>query len=97
MPYLGFHYEADIGGKTIGFAVMPRCTISGSSPLDTLTETASHEYFEWATDPFPFSDPAWSGVDDDHIMWEKLFLGELGDSAFSKAFAPQPKAWASCS
>lgn len=58
---------------------MPRCTIPGASQLDTLTETASHEYFEWATDPFPASDPAWTGVDEDHIAWERLFLGELGD------------------
>ena len=78
--YLGFHFETAVGSTKIGYAVMPRCHGSpGQTDVDVLTETASHEYFEWASDPFPESDTAWSGVDDDHYMFEKLFLGELGD------------------
>jgi hypothetical protein len=77
--YLGFHYETKVGTQKVGFAVMPRCTIPMQPVIDTVTETSSHEFFEWATDPFPQTSPSWSGVDDDHAVWQMLFLGELGD------------------
>jgi hypothetical protein len=77
--YGGFHYETTAKGQRVGYAVMPRCSMPGQPDLDTLTVTASHEYFEWATDPFPTTSPAWSGVDPDHYIWSRVFLGELGD------------------
>lgn len=77
--YGGFHFETSAKGQRIGFAVMPRCNMPGQQDIDTLTVAASHEYYEWATDPFPQSAPAWSGVDADHYIWQRVFLAELGD------------------
>lgn len=72
--YGGYHYEVKVGTVRVGYAVMPRCT-----DLDELTITASHEYFEWATDPFPASNPAYAKLDDAHWAWQAAFIGELSD------------------
>jgi hypothetical protein len=70
----GFHSEIDAGGKAVGYAVIPRC-----SDIDDVTVSASHEIFEWATDPFPFTKPAFSKLDDAHWAWEATMFGELSD------------------
>jgi hypothetical protein len=72
--YGGYHFEIQAGAKKVGYAVMPRC-----SDIDELTVAASHEYFEWATDPFPESSPAYSKLDDAHWAWQALMIGELSD------------------
>ncbi|MDB4946256.1 MAG: hypothetical protein JWP97_5790 [Labilithrix sp.] len=73
--YGGYHEETTTAsGKKIGYAVMPRC-----AGIDDLTITASHEYFEWATDPFPETAPAFNRLDDAHWAWGVVMLGELGD------------------
>ena len=77
--YGGYHFEVTVtggvgGGKQVGFAVMPRC-----AGIDELTVTASHEYYEWATDPFPKSKPAFDRLDDEHWAWQATMIGELGD------------------
>ena len=72
--YGGYHYEITVGGKQVAYAVMPRC-----AGIDDLTVTASHEYFEWATDPFPKSKPAFARLDDQHWAWQVTMIGELGD------------------
>ncbi len=72
--YGGYHFEVEVGGKTVGYAVMPRC-----SDIDELTVAASHEYYEWATDPFPQSNPAFCKLDDQHWAWGVTMIGELGD------------------
>jgi hypothetical protein len=41
--------------------------------------SASHEYFEWATNPFPSTKPAFAKRDDAHWAWQAAFNGELGD------------------
>ena len=74
MGYGGYHFEIDAGGTQVGYAVLPRCL-----DVDELTIAASHEYFEWATDPFPKTKPAYNKLDDDHWAWEAAFIGELGD------------------
>jgi hypothetical protein len=58
----------------VGYAVLPRC-----SAIEELTVAASHEYFEWATDPFPQTKPAFNRLDDAHWAWQAAFIGELGD------------------
>jgi hypothetical protein len=76
----GYHYETSAGGKPISYAVIPRCaTFGGFSGDEVITYASSHEFLEWATDPFPQSRPAYMFVDDDHAVWSKIFLGELGD------------------
>jgi hypothetical protein len=72
--YGGYHSEIGAGGTKVGYAVMPRC-----SDLAELTVAASHEYFEWATDPFPESKPAFAKLDDAHWAWQATMIGELGD------------------
>lgn len=72
--YGGYHFEVDVGGKSVGYAVMPRC-----SGIDELTVAGSHEYFEWATDPFPQSKPAYNKLDDAHWAWQAVMIGELSD------------------
>ena len=72
--YGGYHYEVNAGGTTVGFAVHPRC-----GDLSELTVTASHEYFEWATDPFPVTKPAYNRLDDAHWAWQAVMIGELSD------------------
>lgn len=72
--YGGYHYEVDAGGTAVGFSVVPRC-----GDLAELTVAASHEYFEWATDPFPVTKPAYNRLDDDHWAWQAVMIGELSD------------------
>lgn len=75
-----FNLDAAHGNKAVPYAVMPRCTYPGETALETLTVTASHEYIEAATDPFPYNNPALAQTDNNHIYW--LFAlggGETGD------------------
>ena len=74
MGYGGYHFEVNASGTQVGYTVLPRC-----SDIEELTVAASHEYFEWATDPFPKTKPAYSKLDDAHWAWEAAFIGELGD------------------
>ena len=67
------------------FAVIPRCeeytTAIGSSigGADFVTFSSSHEFIEAATDPYPFSKPAYQDVDTDHALWSWVFASEVGD------------------
>jgi hypothetical protein len=74
----GYHNETVAGGIAVAYAVMPRCSGGGTSALDYLTVVASHEYVEWATDPFPFTAPAYQGMDNNHLAWT-ILGGELSD------------------
>jgi hypothetical protein len=76
----GYHFEANVGSKTVGYAVIPRCaSFANMAGPDVITFASSHEVLEWATDPFPASRPAFMTTDDDHAVWSRVFLGELGD------------------
>ena len=83
----GYHYEAKgAGGKSIVYAVMPRCSSLGQiQGDDALTAGLSHELIEASTDPL-MSFPAWSYVDVDHMVWNLMPLGEVGDMC---AYEPQ--------
>ena len=75
-------YHNNITYKTgdVSYAVMPRCSGWGSSALDATTASASHEFVEAATDPYPETNTAYGQVDDDHILWEYVLGGgETGD------------------
>jgi hypothetical protein len=72
--YGGYHFEINVSGTHVGYAVLPRC-----SNIDELTVAGSHEYFEWATDPLPQTKPAYTKLDDAHWAWQAAFIGELGD------------------
>jgi hypothetical protein len=70
----GYHSEIVPGGTHVGYAVLPRC-----AGIDDLTIGTSHEVFEWATDPFPMSTPAFDRLDDAHWAWQAMMIGELSD------------------
>jgi hypothetical protein len=84
----GFHTEGQTGSSTsFAFAVLPRCT-SGAlkfQGLDGLTSALSHEIVEGSTDPL-YTSPAWIAVDDNHMVWNVVPAGEVGDLC---ATAPQ--------
>jgi hypothetical protein len=67
----GYHGETQ--ADSILYAVMPRC------PQFTLTDAVSHELIEAATDPFVFTAPAYDGLDTQHLAWELITGGEVGD------------------
>ena len=74
-----YHSEgSDLQGGSLIYALMPRCP-SNLSVIQELTSAASHEFIEAATDPFPFSNPAFDQVDDDHQVWAGVPGGEVGD------------------
>jgi hypothetical protein len=73
----GFHSEVTIGAGKATYAVVRRCA-GFLTALDTLSFVTSHELAESATDPFPFSAPAYSSVSD--AAWEDFNNGgEVGD------------------
>ena len=72
----GFHGEA----QGIVYIAMPRCEALGDlRGLDALTAPLSHELVEAATDPFFRTNPAYAAVDADHMVWNLMPLGEVGD------------------
>jgi hypothetical protein len=76
----GYHFETTAGNTPISYAVVPRSgSFGGLTGFDVTSFSTSHEVLEWATDPFPQSSPAYMSVDDDHAVWGRVFLGELGD------------------
>jgi hypothetical protein len=87
--FLGYHDDTqatigDAGATTFAFAVIPTC-----GPLDSITQTLSHEWIEAATDPLVTSgstftltggtNAAFYGPDGDHLVWALLGGGETGD------------------
>jgi hypothetical protein len=81
----GYHsnltLDAAHGNMDVAYSVVPHCPgFQGQTELETATSSASHEYIEAATDPFPQTEPAYGQVDNSHIYW--LFAlggGEIGD------------------
>jgi hypothetical protein len=83
---LGYHSDALISadadastGAEFNYAVIVRCP---DLQLTDLTETASHEFVEASTDPFPNAKPAYYGFDQDHYAYEifQAYQDELGDA-----------------
>jgi hypothetical protein len=81
--FLGYHYEfqatSGAGNKQVSYAVLPRCqTGTNVDTLDQLTTTASHEFAEAASDPFPASNGAYRLVTNDAWV-PPLGLGNAGN------------------
>lgn len=70
----GYHDALPIGNQQIGYAVLAQCT-----DMNELSVATVHEYYEWATDPFPETAPAYAHIDDEHWAWNLTMIGELGD------------------
>lgn len=83
----GYHDQATAGGVNFSYAIMPHCSMFTA---DDVITSASHEFNEAATDPFPSSGPAWVGFDTAHLGWEffNQFQDELGDACenYSSAY-----------
>lgn len=84
----GYHSNVllTIGGttKNYAFAVIPTCATFGSLVgIDGVTGALSHEWAEAATDPYPSTnsgaDSTYSGIDDDHFIWNLFGGAENGD------------------
>ena len=87
--FLGYHDDTDValgdaGTTSFAYAVIPTC-----GPLDTITQTLSHEWIEASTDPLLTSSgtftlsggpkAAFFAPDGDHLVWGLLGGGEAGD------------------
>ena len=77
----GYHGEArTASGQSIVYVVMPRCATFGDlRGLDALTSALSHELIEASTDPLIRTKPAYAAVDAEHMVWNLMPLGEIGD------------------
>ena len=87
----GYHSEVNYNGSPVAYALLPRCTNSMNyDPLQYNTIATSHEIFEAATDPHPFSGPAFNVVDDEDAIMGLTPGGELGDMCEMVRAAYQP-------
>jgi hypothetical protein len=80
--YDGYHSEAQTGNYTVPYAIACACGFfdgTKQTDVDNMTVGASHELIEAATDPYPFTRPAFTGADADHYAWTILTEGEVGD------------------
>jgi hypothetical protein len=84
----GYHLSMRLSnGSSVAYAVLPRCSpTSGFSQLSYLTSAASHELIEAATDPYPFTNPAYAALEAAHYYWNDILSGgEVGDVCTSWA------------
>jgi hypothetical protein len=77
----GYHSETTGGPIAVPYVVACACPGFGGtdSALHLRTIAISHELVETATDPFPRSNPAFLGEDQDHLVWTSVTGGELAD------------------
>ena len=77
----GYHADTQLtDGTPASYAVIPRCgATQGMTAMQNITDATSHELLEAATDPRPFSDPAYDRIDDAHVYVELVLLTEIGD------------------
>lgn len=76
-----YHNSFVLNGAPVSYAVVPECSLSGKTPLQTTTAAASHEIVEAATDPLPLTaTTAFGGLDRAHqYMQVVMGGGEVGD------------------
>jgi hypothetical protein len=74
----------------VSYAVICECGAQPGdpfTPLQEVTATVSHELVESATDPYTFSNPAFSQTDDNNAIWTIATGGELADMCENNADA----------
>jgi hypothetical protein len=73
----GWHAEATLAsGRQVAYAVMPKCvtdSITGATGFDVIASTASHEWIEASTDPFPNAHTAFATLDRNHLAFVSFF------------------------
>ncbi|HEY1954539.1 MAG TPA: hypothetical protein VGH28_02990 [Polyangiaceae bacterium] len=72
VSFLGYHSETIVGATHVVYAVIARC--SDPTPMTAIT---AHELFEAATDPLPFSAPAYQHFDQPLQTWLGQEVGDL--------------------
>jgi hypothetical protein len=81
--YDGYHSEATITSSlSVPYAIGCSCPGFDGATVTNLAERTialSHELDEAATDPFPFSNPAFGQADDPDTVWTILSGGEVAD------------------
>jgi hypothetical protein len=78
--YGAYHDESTTAlNAPFSYALMPRCVSMTRDAMEMLTSATSHELIEAATDPLPFSAPAYVKLDSEHFVWGRTPGGELGD------------------
>ena len=78
----GYHAEARAGATAVPYAVTCACPgFDGASvtPTQERTIAVSHELYEAATDPLPFSNPAFEQEDAADAVWTLVTDGEIAD------------------
>jgi hypothetical protein len=78
----GYHAEARAGSIAVPYAVTCACPgFDGPSVTAAQERTiaVSHELYEAATDPLPFSHPAYAQEDVDDAVWTLVTDGEVAD------------------
>ncbi len=73
----GYHFELIGAGLDVPYAVLKACASPGATDGELLARAASHELIGAATDPYPFSNPAWRIFDLQNPY--AYFGGEVGD------------------
>ena len=84
----GYHDELDASGVKVGYAVVARCE-APERHLEELTVLSSHEYAEWATNPFPTTAPAFASLDDEHWIWGRRSGPEISDLCYGLGVGPR--------
>src|SRR5262249_51553538 len=85
----GYHADTTAAGIGFPYAVLPTCSnFDGLTGVDAVTGPMSHEWIEASTDPFPMTAPAYTGVDQAHVVWELFGGPEDGDLCI-----PEPDAF----
>jgi hypothetical protein len=87
VDFRGYHNDVQLSGGLwsgldVAYAVVAECafTALGMSVLDTVTGVTTHELAEAVTDPQVSSNPAFSEIDFDQVVWSDLSHGaEIGD------------------
>lgn len=79
-----FHDELTVGTTPVAVTIIPTCgTLASAQSLtgvQVLTLTLSHELVESVTDPLARSNPAYTAIDRDHILWAIALNGaEVAD------------------
>lgn len=91
--FAAFHDSSAISNPVfsgnIHYAIIPRCSFSPGDELQIVTDVASHEYMEAATNPLPLSNPAWAMDNESGPLeaWSMLSGPAVADLCLNQAYA----------
>jgi hypothetical protein len=73
----GMHESVAVKGRQVAYAIAMECDGDPMmTALESATVSVSHELAEASVDPYPDADPAWQGLDRDHLAWELFQQGQ---------------------